>query len=453
MGVAWYTYFMQNNYNKYIIILLIASFFSTAFPVWADSIQSSTIAEEKDQLQLQLKDIENQIQKYQTELKTVQGQKNTLQNKINSLQKQQSAINLQMKATAIELSSLSKDLSETQNQIDQKTDKITELKKNMTEMILFINKQDRFPLLFTFVATGSFSSMLNEVQQTMEVSNGLKTVLDIAKKTRIELETDLEKLTEQQDEMNSLLNIQTLQKQQIAGTVGEQNKLLKETKGKESAYQSTISDTKKQAAQIRSRLYQLLDVSTQITFGEAVEIANWASAQTGVRSAFLLAILTQESSLGRNVGTCNRLGDPPEKSWKVVMKPTRDQEPFKLITDELGRDPDVTPVSCPMHDKKGNQIGWGGAMGPAQFIPSTWMGYKDKITAITGKGADPWDIRDAFLATAIKSKADGAATKSGEWGAAMKYFSGSTNTRFRFYGDNVVATAEKYQSDIDNLKK
>ena len=38
-----------------------------------------------------------------------------------------------------------------------------------------------------------------------------------------------------------------------------------------------------------------------------------------------------------------------------------------------------------------------------------------------------------------------------EWKAAMLYFSGSTNLRYRFYGDNVVATANKYQTDIESL--
>jgi len=214
-----------------------------------------------------------------------------------------------------------------------------------------------------------------------------------------------------------------------------------------------LSDAQKKAAEIRSRLYQLLGVSKAITFGEAVEIASWASGQTGVRAAFLLAVLTQESNLGKNVGTCNRPGDPPEKGWRVIMKPERDQEPFLAITKELGMDPDITPVSCPMKDKNGKQLGWGGAMGPAQFIPSTWMGYKSKVTAITGKTANPWDIRDAFIAAAIKLKADGAGSENGEWAAAMKYFSGSTNTKYRFYGDNVVAMADKYQADIDALEK
>ena len=175
---------------------------------------------------------------------------------------------------------------------------------------------------------------------------------------------------------------------------------------------------------------------------------------TGVRSAFLLAILTQESNLGKNVGTCNRSGDPPEKSWKVIMKPERDQEPFKKITNELSMNIDTTPVSCPMKDKNGNQVGWGGAMGPAQFIPSTWMGYKNKVTAITGKStANPWDIRDAFLAAAIKLKGDGAdGTDAGDWKAAMRYFSGSTNVKYRFYGDNVMATTKQYLQDIADLK-
>jgi hypothetical protein len=54
-------------------------------------------------------------------------------------------------------------------------------------------------------------------------------------------------------------------------------------------------------------MYELLGGGKQIDFGEAVTIAKWVSGQvSGVEPAFLLAILTQESSLGKNVGTCNR---------------------------------------------------------------------------------------------------------------------------------------------------
>ena len=99
-------------------------------------------------------------------------------------------------------------------------------------------------------------------------------------------------------------------------------------------------------------------------------------------------------------------------------------------------------------------FGWGGAMGPAQFIPSTWAAYRDRISAITGKTDDPWDIKDAFLAAGLYLSDYGAAkrTEDGEWKAAMIYFSGSTNVRYRFYGDQALATAKQYEQDIQALK-
>jgi hypothetical protein len=81
------------------------------------------------------------------------------------------------------------------------------------------------------------------------------------------------------------------------------------------------------------------------------------------------------------------------------------------------------------------------------------MGYCDKVKQYTGKStANPWDIRDAFLAAGIKLKGDGAdGTDDGDWKAAMRYFSGSTNTKYRFYGDNVLATTKQYLQDIAEL--
>ena len=89
------------------------------------------------------------------------------------------------------------------------------------------------------------------------------------------------------------------------------------------------------------------------------------------------------------------------------------------------------------------------------FIPSTWMLYKDRAAAITGKTADPWNINDAFLASGLYLADYGAAqqTYNGEWRAAMIYFSGSTNTRYRFYGDSVMSLATKYQADIDTIER
>jgi membrane-bound lytic murein transglycosylase B len=415
--------------------------------------QNQQTQNEKDQLQQQLQEIENEIARYQQELTQVRGQKNTLQNKINQLKKQQATLKLQIQATSLQISQLTGQITETEFSIQQNTDKGTKLKEQMALFIETISQQDDNSLLSILLAKDSLSDILIELENYSQISEGLHSLLEQTRENNIQLAQAKESLIEQQDGANNLLSIQSIQQSQLVSVVSGQSVLLQQTKGVEQNYQAALSDTQKRAAEIRGRLYQLLGIDTQITFGKAVEIAQWASGQTGVRASFLLAILTQESNLGKNVGTCNRPGDPPEKSWRVVMKPTRDQEPFLQITQDLGMNPDITPVSCPMHDSKGRQVGWGGAMGPAQFIPSTWMGYKDKVSAITGKTANPWDIRDAFLASAIKLKAGGAGTVSGEWAAAMRYFSGGTNTKYRFYGDNVVKMANEYQEDIDDLNK
>jgi membrane-bound lytic murein transglycosylase B len=282
----------------------------------------------------------------------------------------------------------------------------------------------------------------------------LGTLISQLNTANTQLDQQQQNLSDQQQSAQNLLSIKILQQSQLTGSVSDQNNLLTQTKGREADYQATLTDTQAQAAAIRTRLYQLLGVSSQINFGQAVQIAQWAQGATGIDPAFLLAILTQESNLGQNVGTCNRPGDPPSKSYKVVMNPTRDIPPFLQVTASLGIDPDITPVSCPEFIN-GKQLGWGGAMGPAQFIPSTWVGYAAKVAALTGNNpANPWDVRDAFAAAAIKLVAGGAdGTYQGEWNAAMRYFSGSTNVKYRFYGDNVMATTAKYQSDISNLGK
>jgi len=430
-------------------IVICASFLLT--PVKSQTTLEQ-VSVERNQLQQQLKDLEKQIASYQTQLKTIKGQKNTLQNKIASLKKQQELLDSQIRISALQLTDINLQEIEIQKHIDLNKIKTAELRTELSRLVSLMSIEDGRSFLYILLLSNSLDQAFRSRAVYDRLVSELGQKLKEKNITDAELNDNIATLEEKRREQNNVLAIKALQQNKLVDSVTEQNSLLKKTKGKESAYQAELTDKQKEVAAIKNRLYQLLEVDKQITFGQAVGVAQWASSQTGVRAAFLLAVLTQESNLGKNVGTCNRAGDPPSKSWKVVMKPERDQGPFKTITSELGLNIDTTPVSCPMKDKNGNQIGWGGAMGPAQFIPSTWMGYRNKISAVTGKTANPWDIRDAFLAAAIKLKADGAGSQSGEWTAAMKYFSGGTNLAYRFYGDNVVSLAADYADDIEKLK-
>ena len=408
--------------------------------------------EETAELERQLQAIQQEINQYEQELSSVRSEKNTLTRKINELKVQQNRIKAQIKQSNLNIEDIEGKQVKVEQDIQERQEKMAGLNERIAGLLQLVNKRDHYSWLLILMSRRHLGGFFNELTEYKKVMSGLTAVVQEIKTEQRLLVADQEKLEEQKEEESNLIAIANLQNQGLAQNLAERNNLLTKTKATESNYQAMLSDRQKIAAEIRGRIYELLGISEAVTFGEALAIARWAEGLSGVRAAFLLAVLTQESNLGKNVGTCNRPGDPPEKSWKVVMKPERDQEPFLAITAELGMNPDVTPVSCPMKDKKGNQIGWGGAMGPAQFIPSTWQKYKGQVSALTVKTANPWDIRDAFLAAAILLKANGGDSEKGEWAAAMRYFSGGTSSRYRFYGDNVVEIAEKYQQDIEELQ-
>ncbi|MCX6760109.1 MAG: hypothetical protein NTW46_02085, partial [Candidatus Nealsonbacteria bacterium] len=209
------------------------------------------------------------------------------------------------------------------------------------------------------------------------------------------------------------------------------------------------------ASEIENRKFELVGEPDALNFKTALDIARYVEGATGVRPAFLLAILQEELSLEKfdlcyltNFETGEGVRATSGDALPRVMNPKRDIPGFLTIAKELDRDPKKTLVTCPM------SFGWGGAMGPADFIPSSWIKYKEKSEKITGKPADPWNINDAFLAAGLHLADNGAKarTKEGEWNAAMLYFSISINPEYSFYGDSVLEIADIIQGDIDILE-
>jgi hypothetical protein len=182
----------------------------------------------------------------------------------------------------------------------------------------------------------------------------------------------------------------------------------------------------------------------------------------------MLAILMQESSLGVNVGACY-LRDYNTGSGVSIktgaerprtMSPTRDVPVFTALVAKLGRDPQTTPVSCwiAMYSG-GSPTGWGGAMGPSQFIPSTWKIFEKRIENSTGAAAaNPWNPYHAITAMAMYLQDLGAVAgnEASERNAACKYYSGrscASSSAGAGYGNAVMKKLYATQADIDKLQR
>ncbi len=444
-----------------LIIAFVLNYLNVLAPVFSSAQEvEAQYDEQRAALEKELKEVEKQIAQYESVLATTKKEKVTLQNKIRELQNKANKISLQIKSTNLNLQYLNVQINETISSITKTTNKVTKTKENLANLLQNFYQLKQKSLLEILLGTDQLSEFfdytnaLNNLQRKIEENiDDLYALQTTLNKQNKELESDREST-------KNLLAIQLLQKNELNQAKHEKTKILEVTKGNEARYQQMLAESRKKANEIRNKIYELAGMKSNVSFGQALDIANWVSSRTGVRASFLLAILTQESNLGKNVGTCNRPNDPPSKNWRNIMKPSRDQAPFLQICKELGLDPNSTPVSCPINSPSRGLIAgknsWGGAMGPAQFIPSTWMHYKDQVAKITGRHpANPWDIRDSFVAAALYLAKYGATkkTRSAEWKAAMIYFSGSTNPRYSFYGNSVMAIADKYDRDINYLKK
>jgi membrane-bound lytic murein transglycosylase B len=240
----------------------------------------------------------------------------------------------------------------------------------------------------------------------------------------------------------------------MAKSEADQKQLLAISKQKESAYAQLAAQKKAQADKIRSALFSLAGVSQKIDFGTALSYANVVQSKLGVDPAFLLAIITQESNLGANVGQCYLtnpdtgagVGKNTGTVFANVMHPTRDVPIFLSITNGLGFNAFKTAVSCPI-----GGYGYGGAMGPAQFIPSTWKLFADRLQSILGYGANPWSPQDAFMASGMYLTDLGAVgtSASAQNKAACKYYGSGGSTCS--YSRSVMKLKAQIQANIDLL--
>lgn len=318
-------------------------------------------------------------------------------------------------------------------------------------------------LFEVILSTEHISDFYKDVPALSYVQSSLSDSFQIIDQLKVDIygqKSALEKRQEQEDAAKYSLQIE---QSKIEIQKKERDQALTVSKRKEASYAELKALREKEAAAIRNKLFELRDIDGGgIAFGDAYRYAKEASTVTGVRPAFILAILQQESNLGKNVGTCNRNTNEP--IWSDIMPgPTSgswrdDQTIFKSLMAKLGRPLVGTPLSCPIKIN-GSYSGWGGAMGPSQFIPATWQQYESRIERAVGSSlANPWNARHAIFATAlyVSDLGAGAQTYSAEREAACKYYSGrgcsDPSVRNAFYGNGVMNRTIQIQANIDLIK-
>ncbi len=440
-------------------------FFIVFSLVFYSKTYALTDLEQELQWRAELEQTEKDIAKWQGILDSTKANTKSLQQEAAVLNAKIQQAKALIKKKNIAIAQLEQDITKKNIRIKSLEEKIESGHESLAQIIRKTNEIDQFSLPEVMLGNKDISDFFSDIDTFQSVNRSLADLFLEIRATKNLTEQEKAALDKQKVKEADTKAAAEVEKKQVEKNEAEKAYLIKINKTQEKTYEQVLAERQKKAAQIRAALFSLRD-SAAIPFGDALKYAQEAGNKLGVRPAFLLAILTQESNLGQNVGSCLVLnldtGDGAGKNtgtvFEQVMKSPRDTVPFKAIADRLGRDWKTTPVSCPPATKYTSGRGFGGGMGPSQFIPSTWELFKNKVgnlVGVPGNEVNPWNPQHAFMATAVYMSELGADSSSytAERNAACRYYSGSSCSSSRkppnvFYGDSVMKIAQNIQTTM-----
>ncbi|MFA6340707.1 MAG: hypothetical protein WCX27_00495 [Candidatus Paceibacterota bacterium] len=404
-------------------------------------------------------------------LEKTQKQSSELEKGIAELTYQINTIQLSINSRNAKIKQLGENIVTTTKYIGELSTRMDDIKKSIGKMMRDNYALDNNSMMEVLLSSEDLSTFFKDADDFASINVKLQELigeLTGVKKTSEEQKTNLQ--TRQSQEQKLQFEQQTAQRQ-LKNYKTEKQTILTQTKGQESAYLKIIAEKERLKNQIRNRLFKTVG-GEELTFGEALKLVAPYESTIGVSSALVLAVLTQETSIdgliGKNIGKCY-YNQSARNSAGTVMGPSQIPS-FLAIMSELGMNPNTTPVSCPIY----SDGQYGGAMGPAQFMPSTWwnvatqIGYKNRVAAVIGSSfPSPFSNRDAFVGTALYLKDAQTICRtafSRTWDlwscSAAKYYGGLSlkgsrlssymNTKYG-YGYQVAQRATQFQKDIDTL--
>ncbi|KKQ83602.1 MAG: hypothetical protein UT07_C0002G0014 [Parcubacteria group bacterium GW2011_GWB1_38_8] len=419
----------------------------------------------RSQLELELEACNREITEWTETLNKTKAESASFSRDIEILTAKINAAQSTIKSKNIAIANLSKDIAKKQTLISVLDTRITNGRKAIADILRKTNDINSYSLVEAMLSEKSLSEFFVDIDTYASAERALANLFDELRTVKALTESEKTILNQKKEAEASARAALEAAKKEVENDQAEKKNLLIINKNKEKTYAQVLADRQAKAAQIRAVLFPLRDAGA-IPFGTALQYAETANKSTGVRPALILAILQQESNLGANVGSCiiTNLSSGETRSvnsgtiFSNGIHPTRDLPILQSILSKLGGNPLETKVSCPIIGVPG----YGGAMGPAQFIPSTWVLMENKVASSLNKtDPNPWNPQDAIMAMALFLQDIMGSTGDSyvdERTAACRYYSGKTCYGSRGanvglnYGNNVMSKAANIQKDIDFLQ-
>lgn len=383
--------------------------------------------------QQEIQQLAAQIKKLQSRAATSANEAKIIASQLERIRKSLAKAELELKQTQLSIKTIARDQKKTQSETEKLEERIGAKKEQLKQAVRDLYLEEQGSLLAVWLTSNSFSALLDEQNNLKELQDKQIILLKELKTETEALKQHQADLEQQASDLAELRAMQAAQQGDLAQQKKEQADFLQAKKAEQLRYEQKIAEAEQAKKEIQESIFTLKNAGVKLSLKDATEMAKYASKLTGVRAALLLAVLKVESNMGTNLGG----GHFPDD-----MQP-QSREPFTRICAKLKLDPNTAPISA----RPRSFQGWGGAMGPAQIMPQTWEGIEAQVAQLMGKPvANPYELTDAFVGTAILLARAGAANPATEYEAVNRYLAGPNWQKFTWYGDRVLAVAKEYEA-------
>jgi peptidoglycan hydrolase CwlO-like protein len=322
-------------------------------------------------------------------------QKAQIEKKEGQVQWYLSNINSEIQKINAEIVNTDMTLDQVNNELIKLNDILSKQKNYLSALMRQVYEYDTTSYVEIFlgnISLSDFSDKISEVSSIQKnINDSLKGVMDAK-----------EALEKKREEEFNYKALQESSRQSLAAKKNQQQYLLSQLKMAKTPIEREMARLQTEIQEIKSAMGRIQSyfgcwlTGGNPSWSQIFSAVSSGSSRAGVNMFTMLGILEVESSFRTCAG--KNMGSPEGNLQRCVDNRTddsycyREKSIFEQICASVGADPNKVPIS------------YAYAMGPAQFIPSTWRGYSQKYGV-----RNPWYLNDAVLAMTWKLKNGGIA--------------------------------------------
>lgn len=264
---------------------LLSSFFILTLLILGNpisSVYSQTADELKgdlDKLSAQIKALDAEIQAYNKKISQTQGEAKTLKQALASLEQRRTGLNKDIAYTKLRITQAEDNIYFTQTKIKNTETTLERNKLALAESLRALTHSEQsVPSFVAVLAPGAkISDALEITKRAGDISAAINDKVRALVDTKTTLSVQKASYEQHKDNLLSLNQTLSGQKQVVEQTSKDKNSLLTQTKNKETEYQKLVASTKKKRGEleaemldVEAKLQTVVDVSKLPKYGKGV---------------------------------------------------------------------------------------------------------------------------------------------------------------------------------------